>query len=187
MIRIIGGGLAGSEAAWQAASRGVPVTLYEMRPVPADARSTRPIASPNSSAAIPSAATSSTTPSACSKKRCGGSVRSSCARPKRAACRPARRWPSIASGSPRSSPRPSQAHPAIDDRPRRNHRHPRVDRAESRHRRDRSADLARAVRGSRAARRRPSTCTSTTRSVRSCWPRASTGPRCSGSRGGIAA
>src|SRR4051812_1814067 len=32
-IHIIGGGLAGSEAAWQAASRGVPVTLYEMRPV----------------------------------------------------------------------------------------------------------------------------------------------------------
>src|SRR3979409_1450294 len=33
MIRIIGGGLAGSEAAWQAASSGIPVTLYEMRPV----------------------------------------------------------------------------------------------------------------------------------------------------------
>src|SRR5437763_10647535 len=33
MIRIIGGGLAGSEAAWQVASRGVPVTLYEMRPL----------------------------------------------------------------------------------------------------------------------------------------------------------
>src|SRR5882724_4880050 len=33
MIHIIGGGLAGSEAAWQAASRGVRVTLYEMRPV----------------------------------------------------------------------------------------------------------------------------------------------------------
>jgi methylenetetrahydrofolate--tRNA-(uracil-5-)-methyltransferase len=31
-VRIIGGGLAGCEAAWQAASRGVPVTLYEMRP-----------------------------------------------------------------------------------------------------------------------------------------------------------
>jgi methylenetetrahydrofolate--tRNA-(uracil-5-)-methyltransferase len=29
---IIGGGLAGSEAAWQAAKRGVQVTLYEMRP-----------------------------------------------------------------------------------------------------------------------------------------------------------
>src|SRR5918995_3173994 len=33
MITIVGGGLAGCEAAWQAASRGVPVTLYEMRPV----------------------------------------------------------------------------------------------------------------------------------------------------------
>jgi methylenetetrahydrofolate--tRNA-(uracil-5-)-methyltransferase len=32
-IRIIGGGLAGSEAAWQAASRGVRVILHEMRPV----------------------------------------------------------------------------------------------------------------------------------------------------------
>jgi methylenetetrahydrofolate--tRNA-(uracil-5-)-methyltransferase len=32
-VTIIGGGLAGSEAAWQAASQGVPVTLYEMRPV----------------------------------------------------------------------------------------------------------------------------------------------------------
>src|SRR3954468_16862048 len=32
-VTIIGGGLAGSEAAWQAASRGVPVVLYEMRPV----------------------------------------------------------------------------------------------------------------------------------------------------------
>ena len=33
MIHIIGGGLAGSEAAWQAASCGVPVTIFEMRPV----------------------------------------------------------------------------------------------------------------------------------------------------------
>ncbi|MDO8793163.1 MAG: methylenetetrahydrofolate--tRNA-(uracil(54)-C(5))-methyltransferase (FADH(2)-oxidizing) TrmFO [Vicinamibacterales bacterium] len=33
MIRIIGGGLAGCEAAWQAACRGVRVTLHEMRPV----------------------------------------------------------------------------------------------------------------------------------------------------------
>ena len=32
-IHIIGGGLAGSEAAWQAASTGVPVILHEMRPV----------------------------------------------------------------------------------------------------------------------------------------------------------
>ncbi|RYE01211.1 MAG: FADH(2)-oxidizing methylenetetrahydrofolate--tRNA-(uracil(54)-C(5))-methyltransferase TrmFO, partial [Sphingomonadales bacterium] len=32
-IHIIGGGMAGSEAAWQAANLGVPVVLHEMRPV----------------------------------------------------------------------------------------------------------------------------------------------------------
>src|SRR5882672_4830843 len=32
-IRVIGGGLAGSEAAWQIASHGVPVVLHEMRPL----------------------------------------------------------------------------------------------------------------------------------------------------------
>ena len=31
-IHVIGGGLAGSEAAWQAAEAGVPVILHEMRP-----------------------------------------------------------------------------------------------------------------------------------------------------------
>src|SRR6476619_6845463 len=33
MVRIVGGGLAGTEAAWQIASRGVGVVLNEMRPV----------------------------------------------------------------------------------------------------------------------------------------------------------
>ncbi|MGH7430075.1 MAG: FAD-dependent oxidoreductase, partial [Candidatus Methylomirabilaceae bacterium] len=32
-IIVVGGGLAGSEAAWQAAERGASVRLYEMRPV----------------------------------------------------------------------------------------------------------------------------------------------------------
>jgi methylenetetrahydrofolate--tRNA-(uracil-5-)-methyltransferase len=32
-IHIIGGGLAGSEAAWQAARAGARVALHEMRPV----------------------------------------------------------------------------------------------------------------------------------------------------------
>jgi methylenetetrahydrofolate--tRNA-(uracil-5-)-methyltransferase len=36
-VTIIGGGLAGSEAAWQVATAGVPVVLYEMRPVRATA------------------------------------------------------------------------------------------------------------------------------------------------------
>jgi len=33
MVKIVGGGLAGCEAAWQAASLGADVTIYEMRPV----------------------------------------------------------------------------------------------------------------------------------------------------------
>lgn len=33
VVNIIGAGLAGSEAAWQVAKRGIPVHLYEMRPV----------------------------------------------------------------------------------------------------------------------------------------------------------
>src|SRR5205823_84464 len=37
VFTIVGGGLAGCEAAWQAASNGVAVTLYEMRPVRATA------------------------------------------------------------------------------------------------------------------------------------------------------
>ena len=36
-VHIIGGGLAGCEAAWQIAARGVPVVLHEMRPVRATA------------------------------------------------------------------------------------------------------------------------------------------------------
>ena len=32
-VTVIGAGLAGSEAAWQLARHGVPVCLYEMRPV----------------------------------------------------------------------------------------------------------------------------------------------------------
>jgi len=31
-VKVIGAGLAGSEAAWQLAQRGIPVRLYEMRP-----------------------------------------------------------------------------------------------------------------------------------------------------------
>ena len=32
-VRVIGGGLAGCEAAWQIAERGIPVALFEMRPI----------------------------------------------------------------------------------------------------------------------------------------------------------
>src|SRR5580693_5586601 len=44
-LHIIGGGLAGSEAAWQAAQAGVSVVLHEMRPVRGtDAHSTDALA-----------------------------------------------------------------------------------------------------------------------------------------------
>ena len=44
-LTIIGGGLAGSEAAWQAAERGLDVRLYEMRPqVPTGAHETGDLA-----------------------------------------------------------------------------------------------------------------------------------------------
>ncbi|NLB83916.1 MAG: methylenetetrahydrofolate--tRNA-(uracil(54)-C(5))-methyltransferase (FADH(2)-oxidizing) TrmFO [Synergistaceae bacterium] len=33
IVSVVGGGLAGSEAAWQLAERGIPVTLFEMRPL----------------------------------------------------------------------------------------------------------------------------------------------------------
>src|ERR671926_1202051 len=32
-VHVVGGGLAGSEAAWQLAEAGIPVVLHEMRPV----------------------------------------------------------------------------------------------------------------------------------------------------------
>ena len=32
-VKVIGAGLAGSEAAWQLAKRNIPVSLYEMKPV----------------------------------------------------------------------------------------------------------------------------------------------------------
>ena len=44
-VHVVGGGLAGSEAAWQLARRGVPVILHEMRPTRAtDAHKTQDLA-----------------------------------------------------------------------------------------------------------------------------------------------
>jgi methylenetetrahydrofolate--tRNA-(uracil-5-)-methyltransferase len=44
-VHVIGGGLAGSEAAWQLASQGVPVILHEMRPIrPTEAHSSDSLA-----------------------------------------------------------------------------------------------------------------------------------------------
>src|SRR3954462_12821199 len=37
VVHVVGGGLAGSEAAWQVAARGLPVIVHEMRPLRATA------------------------------------------------------------------------------------------------------------------------------------------------------
>ena len=50
---VIGGGLAGSEAAWQAAQRGLQVDLYEMRPHQPTGAHTRRQIWPNWSAQTP--------------------------------------------------------------------------------------------------------------------------------------
>ena len=79
-IHVIGGGLAGSEAAWQAAEAGVPVVLHEMRPARDDRRAPDRAISPNSSAPTRSAPTTPRpTRSASSIVRCARSARSSCA------------------------------------------------------------------------------------------------------------
>ncbi len=98
-LTVIGGGLAGCEAAWQAARRGVDVDLYEMRPHRTRSGAPDGRCWPNSSAATRCAAPRSRTRSGCSKKSSRGSIRSSSRRRAKPRCRPAARWPSTASGS----------------------------------------------------------------------------------------
>jgi methylenetetrahydrofolate--tRNA-(uracil-5-)-methyltransferase len=72
IIHVIGGGLAGSEAAWQIANANVNVVLHEMRPVrTTDAHRTDSLAElvcSNSSAPT----TQPTTRSACCMPNCAG-------------------------------------------------------------------------------------------------------------------
>ena len=72
-ITIIGGGLAGGEAAWQAARRGVAVRLYEMKPLKFSPAHQSPLLGElvcsNSLRADGSRA-----PWVCSKRRCAGSI-----------------------------------------------------------------------------------------------------------------
>ena len=72
-VHVIGGGLAGSEAAWQIASRGVPVMLHEMRPHQSTAaHKTGGLAELvcSNSCSVPMIAT--TMRSASSTRKCGG-------------------------------------------------------------------------------------------------------------------
>ena len=112
-IHVIGGGLAGSEAAWQIAGAGVPVVLHEMRPLSAP-RPTRPRLWPSWSAPTPSAPTTPrATPWACCTRRCaalGSLIMAAADAPQAAGRRRARRRPRRFLGSSRPA---LAAHPLI--------------------------------------------------------------------------
>ena len=75
-IHIIGGGLAGSEAAWQIAGAGVPVVLHEMRPVRmTEAHKTDGLAELVCSNSLPLRRCRRPTRSACCTRRCAAPAR----------------------------------------------------------------------------------------------------------------
>jgi methylenetetrahydrofolate--tRNA-(uracil-5-)-methyltransferase len=73
IIHVIGGGLAGSEAAWQIANANVNVVLHEMRPVrTTDAHRTDSLAELVCSNSFRSDDATPTTRSACCMPNCAG-------------------------------------------------------------------------------------------------------------------
>ena len=100
-IHIIGGGLAGSEAAWQIAERGVPVVLHEMRPVRmTEAHKTDGLAELVCSNSFRSDDWENNAVGLLHEemRRCGSLIM--CAPATRTSCRPAARSPSTATASP---------------------------------------------------------------------------------------
>ena len=113
-IHVIGGGLAGSEAAWQAAEAGVPVVLHEMRPLRRDRRAPdEPARRTRLLQLVSLRRRARPTRSASSIARCARSVRSSCAAPTPTRCRPAARSPSTATAFRRRSRQAVLAHPLV--------------------------------------------------------------------------
>ena len=72
-VKVIGAGLAGSEAAWQLANRGIEVALYEMKPKKMTPAHTARIL-PSLSAPIPCGATGWKTPWGFSRRSCAAAV-----------------------------------------------------------------------------------------------------------------
>ena len=107
-VTVIGAGLAGTEAAWQLAERGVAVTLVEMRPAVTDARPITQVTSRSSCAPTRSRTTTLRPLPACSSARwnCLGSI--VLARREPPGSPPAPRSPSTATASRRCSPGPSR-------------------------------------------------------------------------------
>ena len=79
-VHVVGGGLAGSEAAWQIAAAGVPVVLHEMRPDADDRRAQdRRPGRTGLLQLVPLRRSRAPTRSGCCTRRCAGSARWSCA------------------------------------------------------------------------------------------------------------
>ena len=181
-IHVIGGGLAGSEAAWQVAEAGVPVVLHEMRPVVGTfAHKTGGLAELVCSNSFRSDDDEQNAVGLLhwEMRAAGGLVIADRRPPRLPAGERARHRPR-ALLAPRS-PRALEAHPLVT-----------IDRGEvaglppadwdSGHRRHRPADLAGARRGDPGADRRDARSPSSTPSRRSCTSRRSTSPRPGSSR-----
>ena len=186
-VHVVGGGLAGSEAAWQAATAGVRVVLHEMRPV-------RPTAVHK---------TDHLAELVCSNSLRGDKLDNAVGLLKEEmrrlglagdAARPTRHR--VPAGAALAVDREgfSQAiTDAVGGHPRITVVREEVARDPGRPddvpagARDRPADERRAVGGHRARWSAAITCISTTPSARSSWPRRSTARRCSARRAGTAA
>ena len=187
MVRIIGGGLAGCEAAWQVASRGVPVTLSEMRPVrPTAVHKTDRLAELVCSNSFRGDKLDNAVGLLKEEMRRLGSLVMRAAEASRVPAGAA-----LAVDRERFAQTITEAHrqPSVDHRSvvKKSRRFPASTDREPVHRGDRAADLGCAVSGHRSPRRRRPLVRSTTRSVRSSSPRPSIARRYSGNRGGIAA
>ena len=185
-VRIIGGGLAGSEAAWQAAGRGVHVVLHEMRPVrPTAVHKTDRLAELVCSNSFRGDKLDNAVGLLKEEMRRLGSLVHAGGRPTRV-CRRVRRSPSTATRFADAVTRGHPGAPAHHRRPRRS-----AGAAGRRRRARRSSPPARSrpTRCRRPSRRSSaaSTSPSTTPSARSCLPRASIARRCSAPRGGTGA
>ena len=180
-IHVVGGGLAGSEAAWQVAEMGVPVVLHEMRPVVGTfAHQTDGLAELVCSNSFRSDDDEQNAVGLLhwEMRAAGGLVIATADRH------------ALPAGSAlaidrepfsRRDHRPPRGPPARHHRPRRGRR-PAAGRLVERHRRHRPADLAGARRGDPRADRRDARSPSSTPSPRSCTSTPSTSPRPGSSR-----
>ena len=109
-IHVIGGGLAGCEAAWQIARRGVPVVLHEMRPERGtEAHRTARLAELVCSNSFRSDDAETNAVGVIHREMRALEFADHAVAPTRIRCRPAARWRSTATASPPRSKRRSRA------------------------------------------------------------------------------